>query len=84
MNVGQRVSHPEYGLGTVIAVLQGKQLGDGSWPAIFQSSIIKASNGYSRYEGNLNIAVRFDNGGPQGWAYNATNDIEELILIDGN
>lgn len=81
MKVGQLVNHAVYGKGSVIAVFESKQLGDGGWPDLSQSSIIKTTNGKSRYDGNLNITVRFDNGGPMGWATNSTNDISELELL---
>lgn len=31
--------------------------------------------------GSENYAVKFDNGGPQGWAENATHDISELTAV---
>lgn len=31
---------------------------------------------------SLNLGVKFDEGGPQGWADKATNDIADLELIN--
>ncbi|HXQ38130.1 MAG TPA: hypothetical protein VN843_29265 [Anaerolineales bacterium] len=35
---------------------------------------------YSR-RGTEQYGIKFDNGGPQGWAENATNDIDNLVAI---
>jgi hypothetical protein len=35
-----------------------------------------------RYTGNLNVFVKFDNGGPQAFAENCTNDIRSLNVQD--
>lgn len=35
---------------------------------------------YSR-RGTEQYGIKFDNGGPQGWAENATNDVEDLVVI---
>jgi hypothetical protein len=35
---------------------------------------------YSR-RGTEQYGVKFDNGGPQGWAENATNDIDSLAAV---
>jgi hypothetical protein len=86
MNVGQRVSHPIYGAGTIIAV-QEKKLGDGKngWPEAKQSSILPTSNGASNYlhlfPESINISIKFDNGGPIGFATNATNNVKDLTLL---
>lgn len=82
MKIGQRVKHEVYGEGTIINVFEQKQTGDGGWPDISQSSIIKQTNGKSRYDGNLNITVKFDNGGPLGWGLNSSNDIKTLQVIE--
>jgi hypothetical protein len=36
--------------------------------------------GYSR-RGTEQYGIKFDNGGPQGWAENATNDVADLQVI---
>jgi hypothetical protein len=69
VNIGQRVTHPVYGPGTVISVSGGS-----NW-IVFEE---EGSNGWSRYSGALNLGIKFDNGGPMGWAYDSTNDISEL------
>jgi len=69
MNIGQRVTHPIYGPGTVLVVYN---------EVPNQSTEGEISNAWSRYSGALNLMVKFDNGGPMGWAYNSTNDISEL------
>lgn len=32
--------------------------------------------------GSENYAVKFDKGGPQGWATRATNDVESLTVVN--
>jgi hypothetical protein len=76
MIVGLRVEHPIHGLGTVVGIEHGKKLGDGGWPRTYQSSIIRISNGASHYEGNFNIFVKWDNGGPMGFAKGGANDAD--------
>jgi hypothetical protein len=61
MTKGSRVSHPVYGLGTVIGIEDSVKLND------------------LRYISNLNVYVKFDQGGPQGFAVNASNDVKELV-----
>lgn len=78
MKVGLRVEHPVYGLGTVVHIEHGKKVGDGGWPRIYQSSITRITNGASRYEGSFNVSVKFDNGGPMGFAKGASNDADLL------
>lgn len=79
MKLGQRVTHLVYGPGTIIAVEDAPKMGDNNtWDRAHQSSIVKTTNGVSKYSGHLNIAVRFDNGGPQGFAINASNEAGEL------
>jgi hypothetical protein len=85
MRPGLRVKHGVYGLGTIINVEDSVKMGDANnWPKTYQSSINPVTNGSSRYTGALNIAVKFDTGGPMGWAGNASNNIEELEVIDVN
>lgn len=80
MKIGQRVKHPIYGEGTIIAIEDSIRLGDGStWDKGSQSSIIRVTNGWSRYAGHLNVAVKFDNGGPQGFALDSTNEL--LVMM---
>jgi hypothetical protein len=74
MNPGQRVKHEIYGLGTIIAVDEGQET-DG-----VQANI--TGNGWSRYTGAVNISVKFDIGGPQGWAYHASNNIKDLRVVE--
>lgn len=31
--------------------------------------------------GTEQYGIKFDNGGPQGWAENATNDIDTLVAV---
>lgn len=81
MKVGDRVEHQVYGLGTVVNVEHGKKMGDGGWPKVYQSSIIRLTNGASRYEGTFNVAVKFDNGGPMGFAKDAVNNVDHLVNI---
>lgn len=102
MKPGQRVTHPVYGVGTILGVEDSRKLGDGpgGWPrssSVFYASNgttdearhittahskgIWQSNGASRYTGSLNIYVKFDNGGPQGFADNSTNDVNSLQVI---
>lgn len=69
MKVGQRVKHAVYGEGTIINVFDTKTVAYGEEPNTV---------GPPRYEGNLNVAVQFDNGGPMGWAFNSSNDTREL------
>lgn len=81
MKPGQRITHPIYGAGTILAVEDSIKMGDNNnWDRTYQSSICRVSNGQSRYDGNLNVAVKFDNGGPQGFATNASNDVKELVI----
>lgn len=35
---------------------------------------------YSR-RGTEQYGIKFDNGGPQGWAENATNDVADLVVV---
>ena len=35
---------------------------------------------YSR-RGTEQYGIKFDGGGPQGWAENATNDVADLVVI---
>lgn len=81
MKIGDRVEHPVFGLGTVLHIEHGKKMGDSGWPKTYQSSIIRLSNGWSRYEGNFNVAVKFDKGGPQGFAKDSPNDVDHLKVI---
>ena|SRR5271154_2635855 len=81
MKVGLRVEHPVYGLGTVVGIEHGKKLGDGGWPKVRQSSIIRISNGASHYEGNFQVSVKFDNGGPQGFAKGGSHDADLLTIV---
>lgn len=81
MKIGTRVKHETFGLGTVISIEHGKKLGDGGWPRLRQSSIVRISNGDSRYEGIQNLGVKFDTGGPQGWAKDANHNIKELETV---
>lgn len=83
MKQGQRVSHPVHGLGTIVHVENEIKMGDNNtWDKQYQSSITKETNGVSRYTGHLNVAVRFDNGGPQGFAINASNEAKELQVLE--
>ena len=82
MKVGDRVRHPIYGAGTVLHIEHGKKLGDSGWPKIRQSSIIRISNGLSHYEGTFQVAVKFDNGGPQGFAKGGgSHNSDHLTII---
>ena len=76
---GIRVIHPVYGKGTVVNVSDEKALGDSShgWPEVRVGDHIWA-NGASRYKGRLNVAVKFDGGGPMGFAENSSNDVKDL------
>jgi hypothetical protein len=57
-------------------------MGDNNnWDKSRQSSITRTTNGESRYSGSLNMVVKFDAGGPMGWANNASNDVRELSVI---
>jgi hypothetical protein len=79
---GMRVFHPVYGHGTVIAVENTIKMGDhNNWDKAYQSSIIRSTNGLSRYNGHLNIAVKFDDGGPQGFALDASNEAGNLFEV---
>ena len=66
--VESRVKHPVYGEGVVLSV--SNKPSSVTYPS--------KSNGRTRYKGNLNLGVRFDNGGPQGWASRSSNDPAEL------
>lgn len=81
MKVGLRVEHPVWGLGYVVGIEHGKKMGDSGWPKIYQSSIIKVSNGASHYDGNFNVFVKWDNGGPMGFAKGGANDAD-LIKVN--
>jgi hypothetical protein len=82
MKPGQKVYHEVYGEGVVISVEDAPKMGDNNtWDRQNQSSIIRQTNGLSRYSGHLNIGVRFINGGPQGFAVNASNEANELKEI---
>jgi hypothetical protein len=76
---GARILHELYGAGTIIAVEESIKMGDhNSWDRTSQSSIIRSSNGASRYAGQINVAVKFDKGGPQGFALDASNSVDSL------
>ena len=76
MKIGDRVNHKLYGMGTVISVEDSVKLGDNkTWPRESQSSITRSTNGWSRYTGRLNVGIKFDSGGPQGFAFDSTNEI---------
>ena len=84
MKIGQRVKHPTYGEGTIIAIEDTIRLGDGkTWPRESQSSITRSTNGWSRYSGYLNAGIKFDKGGPQGWSLDASNDLRSIVGLDG-
>src|SRR5271166_1371841 len=68
MKLGQRLSHEVYGLGTVIHFEDSPKVDINS----------ESKNGVSRYSGSINIAVKFDTGGPLGWAVNSSNNVREL------
>jgi hypothetical protein len=82
MNPGSRITHPIYGAGIILAVEDTIKMGDNNnWDKSRQSSITRTTNGESRYSGSLNMVVKFDAGGPMGWANNASNDVRELSVI---
>jgi hypothetical protein len=82
MNLGQRITHPVYGDGTIISIEDSPKVGDNNtWDRLRQSSIIRMTNGWSRYSGNLNISIKFDRGGPQGFALGSSNGIEGMSDI---
>lgn len=63
---GQRVYNETYGAGTVFdARIDPRTVKEG----------VEDSGGIKL------LAVRFDKGGPQGWAKNATHDVADLQVI---
>ena len=68
MNLGSRVSHPVFGSGTIVFVARKSEFDNRSY----------GENGVSRYDRNLNVGVKFDNGGPMGFAANSSNDVADL------
>ena len=68
MNQGSRITHPVFGLGTILSVERKGEFDNRSY----------GENGVSHYDRNLNVAVKFDNGGPMGFAAGSSNDANEL------
>lgn len=64
---GIRVVHPEYGYGTIVR--REKE------------SPINPITADLRHKKQINIGVKFDKGGPQGWAEDATHDITQLRVV---
>ncbi len=71
MNLGSHVSHPVFGQGTIVFVARKSEFDNRSY----------GENGASRYDHNLNVGVKFDNGGPMGFAANSSNDVAQLTEI---
>ena len=93
MIVGSRVQHKVYGLGTVTHVVSEPSRVDRKINSMtpIQNENLKEpgnwhrhSNGRSRNGRNssLNVAVKFDNGGPVGFALSATHDVRSLKKVD--
>ncbi len=67
---GCKVWHKTYGIGTIARVERNSK----DIEAIPKSGL--------RHKNSLNVGVIFDDGGPQGWAEDGSNDILELKRLD--
>jgi hypothetical protein len=69
--IGTRVKHSQYGIGRVVCIYNTPE-------HKYQEH---GTNGITRYEGNLNLDVLFEKGGPRGWALYSNHDVRELEII---
>lgn len=83
MTLGDRVRHPIFGFGTIIHVAQRSEYDGRQYPNYNGGSHGQSipSNGESRYKGTPNLGVKFDNGGPVGFAQDASNNIKDLTVV---
>jgi hypothetical protein len=75
LKVGDKISHPVYGNGVVLDAWIGNKITKHRAPGgpLFTTRVIDHTA--------KNYAIRFEHGGPVGWAARSTNDPEALTLV---
>jgi hypothetical protein len=74
-SAGEKVVHPLYGFGIILG--ETKEI----VKAGVNGSHLFVLNPRRSRTGAENYAVKFDKGGPMGWAENSSNDISQLIPV---